>query len=330
MSRSDPQHAKPSAEAAELRPTLHVLASAAMAAAVLGLTFFLLVRGFQWRSALSALRAEPGIEILSVERVGFFKKRLRGLRDPLAPTVESILLRHNIGPNASELAMAEYHSLNTPYARQREAAEAARFDSLREGVLAAVGEFAEAASRQREEDLEKITKMLFETRFPEAMKTVELEWRDGAWRVEGELYAPEREAFVAEAPSCIVGGELDFGGLVDLTAARTSVLQRQIEDPDLLAVDLDERPVHLERLVRLVRDYDEVCERSGLPKPALRLELAAADPSASLPRLAELRATLAAPGAIPQERFQGDLVRRGEPGAAPRASLKLVPPALPR
>ena len=241
-----------------------------------------------------------------------------------------IAQRHNIGPHAAEVELAEYHSLNTPYARQREAAETARFDSLREDVLTAVGEFAEAASRQREEDLEKITKLLFETRFPEAMKTVDLEWRDGAWHAKGELYAPEREAFVAEAPSCIVEGELDFGGLVDLTAARTSVLGQQIEGPDLLAVDLDERPVHLERLVRLVRDYDEVCERSGLPKPALRLELLAADPSASLPRLAELKAAIAAPGAIPRDRFQDDLVRKGEPGADPKASLKLVPPAPPR
>jgi hypothetical protein len=330
MPRPAKSPGSPPREAAEPRSTAYVLCSAAMAALILGLTIFLLVRGFQWRGALAALRAEPGIEILSVERTGFFGKRLRGLRDPLAPPAEGILLRHNIGPRSAELVLAEYHSLNTPYARQREEAEAARLESLREVVLTAVGEFAEAAAKKREEDLEKITRMLFETRFPEAMKTVELEWREGAWYAKGELYAPEREVFVAEAPACVVEGELDFGGLVDLTEERTSTLRRQIESPDLLSVDLDERPVHLERMVRLVRDYDEVCERSRLPRPDLRLELAASDPPSALPALAALKAVLAAPGAIPRDRFREDLVRSEAPGGAARASLRLVPPDSPR
>ncbi len=301
-----------------------------MAALVLGLAVFLLVRGFQWRAALDALRAEPGIEILSVERAGFFKKRLRGLRDPLAPTAESILLRRNIGPRSAELLLTEYHSLNTPYARQREEAEAARFDDLRDAVLKAVGEFAEAASRQREEDLEKITRMLFETRFPEAMKSVELEWRDGNWYANGELYAPQRETFVAEAPAYIVEGELGFDGLVDLTAVRTSTLRRQIESPDLFSSDLDGDPVHLDRMIRLVADYDEVCERSNLPPPRLQLELSAADPAASLERLVALKSRLTGPGGIAPDRFLDDLATAGEPGTEPRASLKLVPLPLPR
>ncbi|MBU6181075.1 MAG: hypothetical protein KGR69_15520, partial [Verrucomicrobia bacterium] len=178
MSQSSAKSAKP---VREPRSTLYVLGSATLAALILGLTFFLLVRGFQWRAALADLRAEPGIEILSVERAGFFRKRLLGLRDPLAPSAESILLKHNIGPHSAEVVLTEYHSFNTPYATQREEAAAARFEALRDSVLTAVGTFADAAMRKREEDLEKITRMLFEARFPEAMKTVDLEWKDGAW-----------------------------------------------------------------------------------------------------------------------------------------------------
>ena len=104
----------------EPKSTLYVAGSACLAAAILGLTLFLLVRGFQWRGALADLRAEPGIDILSVERVGFFKKRLLGLRDPLAPTAESILQKHDIGPHSSEVVLTEYHSLNTVYTIERE------------------------------------------------------------------------------------------------------------------------------------------------------------------------------------------------------------------
>jgi hypothetical protein len=60
------------------RSTLYIFGSAVMAALVLGITLFLLVRGFQWRGALADLRAEPGIEILSIERVGFFKRDSSG------------------------------------------------------------------------------------------------------------------------------------------------------------------------------------------------------------------------------------------------------------
>ncbi len=308
----------------EPHSALYVLGSATLSALVLGFTLFLLVRGFQWRAALTALRAEPGIEILSVERVGFFKKRLLGLRDPLAPTAESILRAHNIGPHSAEVVLTEYHSLNTPYARMREESEAAKFEGLRDSVLKAVGEFADATTRRREEDLEKITQMLFETRFPEAMKTVDLEWKEGAWHVRGELYAPQREAFVKEAPAYIIEGKLDFAHLVDLTASRFSILRQQIESPDLLAVDLDDQPVHLERMVRLVKDYDEVCTRSGVSLPQLRFELVASDPLALADRLGGIRKAILGPGQLAEDRFLGDLITPGPPGVRPRASLKLV------
>jgi hypothetical protein len=316
--------AKPARPVREPRSTLYVLGSATMAALVLGFTIFLLVRGFQWRGALAELRAEPGIEILSVERVGFFKKRLLGLRDPLAPTAESILLKHDIGAHNAEVTLTEYHSLNTPYAKQREEVETAKFDGLRDTVLKAVGEFADAATKKREEDLEKITQMLFEARFPEAMKTVDLEWKEGDWYAKGELYAPEREVFVKEAPAYVVEGGLDFDQLVDLTASRTSTLRQQIESPDLFAVDLDDQPVHLDRMVRLVKDYDEVCERSGLNEPRLQLELVATDPAPAMERLTAIKKSLSGPDRLPEERFLADLAKPGNAGTPARASLKLV------
>ncbi len=321
----DPAPTKPAKVRREPRLTSQVLISATLAAVVVAFTIFLLIRGVQWRAALADLRAEPGIDILSVERDGFFKKRLLGLRDPLAPTAESILLKHNIGPRSVEVVLTEHHSLNTPYAKLREEAGKASIDEVRDTVLAAIGEFAAAAAKKREEDLEKITQMLFEARFPEAMKTVDLEWKDGAWYVKGELYAPERKAFTEQSPAYIVEGSLDFSGLVDLTAARTSDLRQQIESPDLFTVDLDQQPVHLERMIRLVKDYDAVCERSGLALPRLQLELVTADAGGSMDRFNSIRAALAAPDKIQPERFLPDLVSAGVAGAPPRAALKLVP-----
>ncbi|HRQ90911.1 MAG TPA: hypothetical protein PLA50_19130, partial [Bacteroidia bacterium] len=137
-------------------------------------------------------------------------------------------------------------------------------------------------------------------------------------------YAPEREAFVAEAPAYVVDGVLDFSGLVDLTATRTSVLREEIESPDLLSVDLDDQPVHLERMVRLVRDYDEVCERSGLPKPRLQLELTAPDPAAEKPRFSAIKSSLLGSDRLPAERFLADLAQRDDAAGAPRISLRLV------
>jgi len=308
----------------EPRSTLYVLVSATMAALVSGLTVFLLVRGFQWRGALAELRAEPGIEILSVERVGFFKKRLLGLRDPLAPAAEGILLKHQIGPHSAEVILTEYHSLDTPYAAQRDEAAAAKFDELRDTVLNAVEEFTEGAKTERAEDLGRITRMFFEARFPEAMETVDLEWRDGSWHATGELYAPEREIFVKKSPAYVIEGGITFDQLVDLTASRTSTLRRQIESPDLFAVDLDDQPVHLDRLVRLVNDYDEVCKRSDLIRPRLQLEWVAADPAPARERLAAIKKSLTSPGRLPEGRFLADLAKPGDSKTPARASLKLV------
>lgn len=275
--------------------TLYVVASACAAAAVLGLTIFLLVRGIQWQRALSDLRAEPGIEVLSVERSGFFKKRLRGLRDPLAPPVEAFLRRHQIGPHAAELVFAEYHSLNTPYAEEREAESLARTEAWRDTLAETVAQFARELSEQRQADLETFTRLLLETRFPDAMAAVALEWEEGACHPVGELYAPLYEPFVAGAPECFAEGEMRFDRLVNLTVARTSALRAEIESADLLATDLDGGLVHFERVLRLLADYDEVCDLSDLPRPRIHLRVVAGAPGGEPPEaLVRLRRLIAA------------------------------------
>ncbi len=259
------------------RSTLYIVTSACLAAIILGFVLFLLIRGFQWRGAMADLRAEPGIEILSVERVGFFKKRLRGLRDPLAPTAESYLRKHHIGDHAADVVLTEYHSLNTPYALERSQNRDEEIKAIRDDLVRTIGQFAEELKGKREADLEKITQMLFEARFPEAMKTVDLRWEKGAWYAEGELYAPDREKFVADSPQYIIEGDLNFSGLVDLTETRTAALRKDIESANLLETDLDGNLVHLDRVRRLVLDLDEVCKRSAMPAPILQLSVSNAD-----------------------------------------------------
>ncbi len=306
------------------KSTLYVLVSATVAAIILGLTIFLLVRGFQWRAALADLRAEPGIEILSVERLGFFKKRLLGLRDPLAPTVESILRKNNIGSRTADVVLTEYHSLNTPYSLEREAMEKARFDELRQSVLGAVGEFAATTTAKREADLERITQMLFQARFPEVMKTIDLEWKNGAWYVEGELYAPAHETFVMESPAYIVEGELKFDHLVNLTESRASSVRADLDATDLFTVDLDGGYVHIDRMRRLVADYDLVCRNSGLPAPRLQLEITSADLAGTAPQIAAVKRGLTSPGGIAEDRFLPDLAKEATAGDTAKAFLRLI------
>jgi len=327
--------------------TLYVVFSATIAAAVLGLAIFLFVRGVQWQRALADLRAEPGIEILSVERAGFFKKRLRGLRDPLAPAAEPILRRHQIGPHAVDLLLAEYHSLNTPYALQREAEIEARTEGLRDSLVAAVADFTGRILEQRQADLEAFTRLVLETRFPEAMESVSLEWQEGDCFPTGELYAPLYLPFVAGAPQCLAEGEMRFERLVNLTESRTSSLRAEIESSDLLTQDLDGRFVHLERALRLLDDYDAVCERSEIGLPRVFLEFSV--PSGG--RLAEERAGVGAgvegdtasvasverlkrelslrPGPGPERWLPERWIAASEGGASTTAHLKLVPAAAP-
>ncbi len=138
----------------------------------------------------------------------------------------------------------------------------------------------------------------------------------------GELYAPSGEVFVRGFARLHRRGQPRFRGLVDLTAERTSTPAHQIESPDLLAVDLDDQPVHLERMIRLVRDYDEVCERSGCPSPVpvgVRRSRSRFRPDP--PRRNQERSHR--PRRNRPGRFLDDLAK-ADGGGAPRASLKLV------
>ncbi|MAS91784.1 MAG: hypothetical protein CMO55_01205 [Verrucomicrobiales bacterium] len=309
----------------EPRSLLYVASSATIAAVILGLTIFLLLRGFQWRGALADLRAEPGIEILSVERSGFFKKRLLGLRDPLAPSAESILLKHNIGPHAAEVVLTEYHSLNTKYAEQRADNQDAHVERAKEEFLKALSEFTESVNKKREADLEKITQMLFEARFPKAMETVDIEWKGGSWFVKGELYGPEHETFVEAAPEYIVEGELDFSHLKNLTETLGSSLRHQIESPNLLSKDLDGNLVHLDRIARLLTDYDEVAKKSNIPLPRIQLEVAGASLKELSLELDFIREQLTGYPHIKPDRFYPDLPLEAAGSEESTVHLKLIP-----
>jgi hypothetical protein len=77
-------------------------------------------------------------------------------------------------------------------------------------------------------------------------------------------------------------------------------------------------------MVRLVKDYDEVCERSGLSAPRLQLELVATDPAPAMERLTAIKKSLSGPDRLPEKRFLADLAKQGNAGTPARASLKLV------
>jgi len=287
---------------------LYIGASATLAAVILVFTLFLLIRGFQWRAALADLRAEPGIEILSIERSGFFKKRLLGLKDPLAPSPETFLRKHNIGPRSFELILTEYHSLNTPYEIQRKESDEASVEKLKESLIEAVAAYTEKMQKQREEDLEKITQMLFDTKFPEEMKSVDIEWRDGRWMVAGELFEPVHSGFVEAAPAALLEGEIDFSELTNLTETRTASLGEQISSTNLLTTDLDGEFTHVDQVIRLLADYDEVCEISRIPAPRLRLEIVSPDERQEDLRIASLWKELTVDGEIDPKRFEETLM----------------------
>lgn len=310
-------------ESVRKRPasTAYVVGASALAALVLGVTIFLLVRGFQWRGALAELRAEPGIEILSVDRVGFSKKRLLGLRDPLAADPETILRNYNIGPLSAELSLTEYHSLNTSYANERENQRRSELEEVKEAVVSAIAEFSSAMDAKREEDLERITKMLFEARFPDAMESVDIEWKDDRWYVKGELFQPAHAKFVAEAPDYVVEGELDFSQLIDLTETKTAALREEIESTNLFSSDLDGQFVHVERIKRLVSTYDEVCRVSDIARPRLQLEKGGADDK----KLAVVKSILTSCDHITDDRLLPDSDLPHQGSDQPIASLKIVP-----
>tara|TARA_R110000850_G_scaffold66959_36_gene148667 strand:- start:583 stop:1560 length:978 start_codon:yes stop_codon:yes gene_type:complete len=309
----------------ESRSAGYIIGSSFLAALMLGLTAFFLISGYQWRNALTDLRAEPGVEVIKVERIGFIKRRLLGLRDPLAPSIENILSRNGIAPHTVEIALTEYHSLNTTYALRREQEARDHSDLLQDALSKAVGKFAEAVNAKRDEDIEQMTRMLLDAKYPETMQKVNLQWHKGNWNAQGELYAPELETFASEAPSYILEGNLNLGELVDLTHRRCSALENDIGSTNLLSTDLDGNLVHIERMSRLVSEYDKVCELSDLSQPPLRLEIHAANPQAIHSRTEDIRNSLTLPDRIDSARFVLDAIVHDYSDSGPAVYLKLLP-----
>lgn len=287
----------------ESTSTLYTIGSALIAAGVLALALFLVIRSFQWRAALADLRAEPGIEILAVERAGLFKKRLVGLRDPLAPPAMDFLAPHHIGEHAVELRLTEYHSLNTPYAREREAQLEERVEGVRDDLIEAAAAFAERVNAQRSQDVEKITRMLFAAKFPEEMKTVSLAREDDTWFAEGGLYEPVYSEFRDSAPDYLLEGRFDFSRLENRTETRTRSLRERIESTDLFQTDLDGNFTHVAQVARLLRDYDEVCAISRVAKPRLRIRIVAPGDAEGDLRVAALQKELSVLAEIESTRF---------------------------
>ncbi len=249
-----------------------------LGALALGFTTFTLIKGFQWRAAIAELRAEPGIEIMNVRSVGLLKKQVTGLRDPLAPNPYKIFENHNIPPAQVDLKLAEYHSLNTPYGRQREEQRSKELLELRGKVIGVVGALSEENRKLREDELGKISQLLLEIRFPEAMKKLNLRYDDGIWYADGQLLANEYSDFKQEASKFILNGAVDLENIGNYTQARNEMLVKGIQSPNLLDKDYSGEPAHIPRLARLIKEYDELCFKSGITPGRLKLILTSKSP----------------------------------------------------
>ncbi|MEM9281600.1 MAG: hypothetical protein AAGA96_07240 [Verrucomicrobiota bacterium] len=311
------------------RSISYVVGSSVLSAFILGATIFFLVRGFQWNSALNDLRAEPGIEVMRVERLGLVKRRLVGLKDPLAPSVENLLRKNGIAPHTVQLDLADYHSLNTPYSAEREAQRARETSDLKNTLIEANAEFTEAIHAQRNEDIDRMTRLLFESKFPEAMESIDLTRTESGWKASGELYAPLLNRFVDLAPNYTLGGSVDTSGLVDLTYRRLTQLSADISRFNLFDTDLDGHFVHVARMGRLVEDYDEICDQSELPRPSLRLEIHSARPESLRERIEAVRSQLHSEGNLAAERFQGDAFVYAYSDDGPSVNLFILTPSSP-
>lgn len=288
----------------ERRTGFQLIAVASGCALVLVFVLFLMVQNYQWQNAIAQIRSEPGIEILSVESAGLFRKRIVGLRDPLAKNVSEILAKNRIDPAKVEIFLTEYHSLNTPFAKQRKEQSDTNTTALRNSLVKAVGEFMENTDSKREEDLEMITRRLFDIRFPEEMKTVELECKNRVWHVKGELLEPAYSQFKAEAPKLIFNGKLHFDKLKNLTEIKTSSLRKGIESLDLFARSQEDGSlVYLPRIQRLISDYDAVCEASKIPLPALQILIRTDDLSDHKKDIETIKTTLEELNTVTSRRF---------------------------
>jgi hypothetical protein len=113
---------------------------------------------------------------------------------------------------------------------------------------------------------------------------------------------------VEAAPAALLEGEIDFSELTNLTETRTASLGEQISTTNLLTTDLDGEFTHVDQVIRLLADYDEVCEISRIPAPRLRLEIVSPDERQEDLRIASLWKELTVDGEIDPKRFEETLM----------------------
>ena len=200
------------------------------------------------------------------------------MRDPLAPNPHKILQTHNISPDRVDFQLAEYHSLNTPYGRQREERKARELQELRSKVIGVVGTLSEENRKLREDELGKISQLLLEIRFPEAMRKLNLQYDDGVWHADGELLANEYDDFKSQVKRYILNGTVDLDNIGNYTEAKSRALIEGIEKPNLLDKDYSGEYAHVPRLARLIREYDALCLKSGISQGRVRLVIRSNNP----------------------------------------------------
>lgn len=286
-----------------------------VAALVLGFAVFAAIQSFQWRGALAEMRAEPGIQIMSVRMVSPLKRQVHGLRDPLAPNPLVILEKHNISASRVDLKLTEYHSLNTPYGREREQMEIERFEGLRNTLVGVVGNLAEENRQMREEELGRISQLLLNMRFPDAMKKLQLKYDNGVWHADGKLLENEFVEFKAMAHRYILNGVVELDNIGNYTEEKLSSLVDGMESTNLLDIGLDGEPVHVARVARLIREYDQLSSSSGIEPERINLVLLAGEPEEHQDLVNEIANQLTDQASLVQSRIRISVAPSGEAAA---------------
>ena len=90
------------------------------------------------------------------------------------------------------------------------------------------GDMVEAVSKVRRDDLETMTKSVFQTRFPEAATTAEIYLEDDQWFLKGHLDEPLFSNVVRELPSLVLTGEVNIENLKNSSQARLDEVREEI------------------------------------------------------------------------------------------------------
>jgi len=122
-------------------PRVMVIAAAVLLAVGVWMFFALRARS-RWNGYVNALRAEPGVVVVSTGRAAG-KYVVTGLRDPLAPDPALLLPSHNLGPGSVESRWELYQALHPSIviarARQLLAPPGGVSLEFKDGVLLAAG-----------------------------------------------------------------------------------------------------------------------------------------------------------------------------------------------